>query len=115
MPDFRSVGRAFEDRAAEYLVREGFTMLTRRFAARGGEIDLVALEGETLVFVEVKARRNGRYTPEEALTTQKMERTLAASEVYLARYDGPEREIRYDLVAIDDDGVRHYRSAFEPE
>lgn len=74
----------------------------------------MALEGETIVFVEVKAR-TGRFPPEQAVTAHKRERVLRASRNYLDQYDGPEREVRYDLVAIDSSGIRHFRAAFEPE
>lgn len=77
-------------------------------------MDIVALEGETIVFVEVKAR-SGRFPAEQAITSQKRDRVIRASKHYLDAYDGPEREVRYDVVAIDSNGIRHFRAAFEPE
>ena len=67
MPDKRALGREAEDRAARYLLEQGYTLVTRRFSSKGGEIDLVALDGETMVFVEVKARSGKFGTPEEAI------------------------------------------------
>lgn len=115
MPHARGVGREAEDLAAEHLLGLGFTLLTRRFACRGGELDLVALDGETLVFVEVRARKGGRFPPEHSVSAAKRDRILRASRRYLAEYEGPDRPVRYDLVAIDAAGIRHHRQAFEPE
>lgn len=110
----RSIGSSNEDLAARFLLSLGFTILTRRYRCRGGELDIVALEGETLVFVEVKARSGG-FPAEQAVTSLKRERVLRASRYYLEEYEGPDREVRYDIVAIDAGGIRHFRAAFEPE
>lgn len=114
MPSPRSIGAIHEDQAARFLLGNGYTILTRRYRCRGGELDIVALEGETIVFVEVKAR-SGRFPPEQAVTSKKRDRVLLASRHYLEQYDGPEREVRYDLVAIDSAGTRLFKGAFEPE
>lgn len=90
-------------------------MLTRRYKAGGGEIDIVALDGETLVFVEVKARRSPTFKAEESLTPLKKSRIIAAARRFLEDYDGPNRPVRFDLVAIDARGVSHFPDAFEPE
>lgn len=115
MPDRRRLGRQFEDRAADFLLNLGYTLLTRRFSCPGGEIDLVALDGEELVFVEVKGRDSGAFPAEHAVTAAKRDRMFRAVRRYLAEYSGPERTVRYDLIAIDPSGIRHHRSAFEPE
>ena len=115
MPHVRRIGLEAEDRAASYLQARGFTILTRRYKAASGEIDLVALDGEVLVFVEVKLRKGRFFKPEEALGETKRSRILRASESYLAAYEGPDREVRFDVVAIDPDGVRHHKEAFWPQ
>ena len=112
MPNLRRVGADAEDRAAEYLLAKGYTIVTRRWTARGGELDIVALDGDALVFVEVKAR-SGRWTaPEEAVTEVKIRRFLTAVEAYCIQTDQTARPVRYDVVAIDDKGIRHYEDAF---
>lgn len=103
----RSLGSAFEDRAAEYLLGLGYTLVTRRYSARGGELDLVALDGETIVFVEVKARRDGRL-PEESITPTKAARWQRAARVYLREVGALDDPHRFDVIAIDDDGLRHH-------
>lgn len=109
MPDLRRVGRESEDRAAEYLVSQGFTIVTRRAANRFGEIDLVALEDDVLVFVEVKQRLAEGYVPEEALGPGKAATLKRAAQRYLDEMGEPERAFRFDLIAIDRDGLRHHR------
>jgi len=103
-------GDQFEDRAAEMLLAKGYTLLTRRFRSRGGEIDIIALDGQTLVFVEVKYRKSGH--PENAVGPTKIARCAAAAEAYLRKTGEHRRPTRFDLVAITEDEVRHYQGAF---
>lgn len=112
MPGSRSVGRRFEDAAAEFLAAQGYTLLTRRFKAGGGEVDLVCLDGPVLAFVEVKARL--RSDALESIDLAKQSRIISAAEVYLARYDAPRCEVRFDIVAVDSNGMTLYRDAFRP-
>ena len=112
MPNLRSVGSQAEDRAAEYLIEKGYTIVTRRWTMRGGELDIVALDGETLVFVEVKARSGRWASPEEAIVDLKVQRFLKAVQRYALETDQLDRATRYDVIAIDDKGIRHYEDAF---
>jgi putative endonuclease len=112
MPDFRGLGRESEDRAAEYLAEQGLTIVTRRFCTRHGEVDIVALDGETLVFVEVKHRRSRGAIPEEAVSRQKVQNLVYVANEYLERVAQEQRPVRFDMVAIDRDGLRHIRDAF---
>jgi putative endonuclease len=110
VPNLRLLGRAAEDAAAAYLLGQGYTIVTRRYKARHGEIDLVALDGDLLVFVEVKQRSAPGYTPEESIGDAKRRALANAGRQYLAEVaEAPERETRFDLIAIDRDGLRHYR------
>lgn len=89
-----------ERRAARYLRRRGYRILARNFRAAGAEIDLVALDGETLVFVEVKTRRSeAAGSPLAAVDARKQARLRRAAEVYAARA-GTQRPVRFDVVAI---------------
>lgn len=109
MPNFRRVGQSAEDQAARYLLTEGWTIVTRRYKARHGEIDLVALEGDLLVLVEVKLRTAPGYTPEASIGDAKRKALFLAGQEYLATIGEPGREVRFDLIAIDADGLRHHR------
>lgn len=112
MPNLRRVGAEAEDRAADYLIDKGYTIVTRRWSARGGELDLVALDGDVLAFIEVKARSGKWSTPEEAISDVKIQRFLVAVRAYCVDTGQTERPVRYDVIAIDDKGIRHYEDAF---
>lgn len=111
MRESRRLGSDFEDKAAELLIEKGFTVVTRRFKAKKGELDLVALDGDHLVFVEVKQRRAG-YIPEESISRQKIERLYSAAREYLIKTDQPEREFRFDVIAIGSNETRHHLDVF---
>ena len=115
MPNPRKTGSEAEDRAASYLQDKGFTIVTRRYKALRGEIDLIALDGETLVFVEVKFSRSRTRPAEEAIVDRKRSRLCLAAAQYLRTFEGPERQVRYDVIAIGPGGLKHTPEAFWPE
>lgn len=108
----RRLGSDFEDQAADFLLAHGFTIVTRRFRAKRGELDLVALDGDLLVFIEVKQRKDG-YVPEEAIGNQKIQRLYSAAREYLRSTDQSDREFRFDVVAISGAEIRHHRDVFK--
>lgn len=98
----RALGEWGERLAEHRLVRKGYTILDRNWRAREGEIDLVAREGETIVFVEVKARRSDSLGfPEEAITHGKKSRLIKAAWLYLKEHDLLDAAWRIDVVAIE--------------
>ncbi len=111
MSNLRRVGAEGESQAADYLIGQGYTIVTRNFHSRRGEIDLVALDGDQLVCVEVKWRRTRGIPAEVAFDHRKSERMMAAAEDYLTFVGEPMRSVRFDLVAIDPDGLRHHVAA----
>lgn len=113
MPHARHLGKEAEDRAARFLIDKGYVLVTRRYKARHGEIDLIALDGETLVFVEVKMRKSRFATPEESITDAKVEHLMSAAEQYVSEMDREGSIMRYDVIAISPDGIRHYESVFQ--
>lgn len=95
-------GKTGEDLATAELERRGYAILARRYRTRYGEIDIVARDGETLVFVEVKARASAdRGTALDAITPQKRRRLTMMAADYLARHAVEEVACRFDIVAID--------------
>jgi putative endonuclease len=112
MPNLRRVGREGEDRAADYLVEKGYTIVTRRHHTRRGEIDLVAMMGDLLVFVEVKERRTPDFVPEEALDERKIGRLREAAAAYLVEMGVEDVQVRFDVIGLDSDGIRHHEDAF---
>jgi len=94
-------GRRSEKRAARHLKRRGYRILAMNAVTPLGEIDIVAEDGETLVFVEVKARTTllfGR--PEEAVTRAKQATLARAALYWLKSHDALSRSARFDVVAI---------------
>ncbi len=113
-----AVGSAGEQLAVACLVGKGYRIVKRNFRfGREGEIDIIALDGDTLVFVEVKARSSLAYgLPEAAVTPakQRVLRRAALGYCYINSVEG--RECRFDVIAIDlqakPPAVRHIPNAF---
>lgn len=102
-----------EAQAEAYLCRKGMTVLARRYRAQDGEIDLVMQDGETIVFVEVKARPAGRAGMGlMAVTPAKQRRMTHAALAFLAEREWMNRPVRFDVVEITAQGLRHVANAF---
>ncbi|WP_377517498.1 YraN family protein [Microbulbifer taiwanensis] len=100
-PPADSVGAQMEEVAARHLRDAGLTLLTRNYRSRRGEIDLIARDGDTLVFVEVRYRRSSRFGSAGAsVDARKQQKLLATAQSYLQQYrlDCP---CRFDVFAID--------------
>jgi putative endonuclease len=114
----RLLGERGERLASRHLKRQGMRVLLRGYRTEQGEIDLIARDGDILVFVEVKARRKG--VPAEAVTEEKQRRLTNVSMQFLRRYNLLEVRSRFDVIAIvwPDDRtppqIEHFRNAFEP-
>ena len=94
-------GRRGEQIAARHLKRHGYLILARNYRASGGEIDLVALDERTLVFVEVKLRAGlGFGTPAEAVDFEKRERIRRAAAGFIAWRGAENLPVRFDVVAL---------------
>ena len=92
--------------AARHLKRSGYRIISRNFRAAGAEIDLVAMDGETLVFVEVKTRLGARAgDPQEAVDWRKQSTIRRAAAIFASRNRAESRPMRFDVVAIAGDGV----------
>lgn len=96
-----ALGPRGEAIAARHLKRCGYRILARNFRAAGGEIDLITMERDTLVFVEVKTRINASTgLPQEAVDERKQRRIRRTAAVYAARNRAWAREMRFDVVSI---------------
>jgi putative endonuclease len=111
------LGQSGEDRAAKHLADMGYRVLERNYRTPQGEIDLIALDSGTVVFVEVKTRTNDAYgAPELAVNAAKQGRMVKAALGYLKRKKLHQMACRFDVVAISGKGagqVEHIRNAFE--
>jgi putative endonuclease len=119
----KSLGRLGEDLAAAYLEGQGYALVTRNWRTRAGELDIIARDGEWLVFVEVRSRRAAgrdavpRFgTPADSVTPRKQMQLAAMAEAYLFEmpHSGP---WRIDVIALELDRaghvtqLEHYRDA----
>ncbi|HET6425003.1 MAG TPA: YraN family protein [Planctomycetaceae bacterium] len=116
-----SFGTRGERAAERYLVGHGYRVLRRQHRNHGGELDLIALDGDTVVFVEVKTRSGVTHgQPIDAVNLDKQRRMTRAALVYLKREGWLDRRSRYDVIAVvwpdreSTPQITHYRNAFEP-
>jgi len=96
-----TLGRQGEDLAADYLRRLRYRILERNYRCRCGEVDIVARQGSTIVFVEVKTRRSDLYgSPAQSVTPFKQRQISRAAQTWLAVNRLAEAAARFDVVAI---------------
>ncbi|MBN2023313.1 MAG: YraN family protein [Pirellulales bacterium] len=97
----KTLGQRGEAAAARYLRRRGYRIVARGDCGGPGELDLVALDGRTVVFVEVKTRRSAeRAHPSDAVTPDKQRRLTRLAVTYLKRHGLLEAHARFDVVAV---------------
>jgi len=107
------MGEAAEDRAARHLQDHGLAILSRNYRTRLGEIDLIAKDGETLVFVEVRRRTSEHFGGAAgSVDWRKRQRIVGAARMYLARL-GHEPPCRFDVVALGDTDCEWLPAAFD--
>lgn len=114
-------GKAAEDAAIRLIVDKGLQIAERNFSCKVGEIDIVALEGETVVFIEVRSRAaNTPLPPEQTVLTSKQRKIIRAASVFLAHRGFQERPVRFDVIAVErfekekQAVLRWYKDAFRP-
>lgn len=98
----RARGQVVEAASEQYLQQQGLQPIERNFNRRGGEIDLVMRDGETLVFVEVRFRKSDRFgTPAESITANKRRKLLQTAQLYLLAHPlWRNKPCRFDVVAV---------------
>ena len=97
-------GGKAEKLAAEFLQRQGYSIVQRNYLCRLGEIDLIARDRETLVFVEVRMRNGAAFgSALESITPHKKKRIIAAAKHFLMEL-GREPYCRFDVIAVDEGG-----------
>lgn len=102
MGGHKRLGNWGERIASIHLEAKGYIILNRNWRGPGGEIDLVARNGETIVFVEVKTRRGRDFgAPEEALTPRKAEKLVSLGQQYMVDHDLEDVNWRIDLVSVE--------------
>ena len=115
----RSAGRRAEATAVAWLEEREWTIVARNFHVRGGEIDLIAVHGDVLAFVEVRSRRSHTWgSPEATIGARKIRRIVNAARHWLARNGDGGKAIRFDVLALTGppdrpEEVRHFPGAFD--
>ena len=113
LSDKQRQGQQWEQAALAHLQRQGLVLVEANFQCKGGEIDLVMRDGETLVFVEVRQRAGSAHGGAAAsITPAKIRRLVRAAQLYLMRFsDTP--PCRFDVVAIDAGQLEWLRNVIE--
>src|SRR6185503_19993694 len=100
-PGTRGLGAAGERAARRYLQRQGFRILDSNYACPAGELDIVCATAETIVFVEVKSRRDdGHADPEDNITPAKQRKLVTLARYWLDAHGWPERAYRFDALSV---------------
>ena len=120
MPHSRQrLGAAGEELACAELERLGYSILERNYRSRFGEIDIVAADAGTVVFVEVKTKTSSRFgDPVDEVTPQKQQQIISMGEEYYSYWCAPDTQCRFDVVSVDysltPPVITHYKDAFRP-
>jgi len=113
MRDNKRFGYGGEGQAAAYLQNRGYKILQTNFTCTYGELDIIAQDGDAVVFVEVKSRLSDKYgRPAEAVTKPKQRSISMAAATYIKLHRLFDREIRFDIIEILAGGLNHIEHAF---
>ncbi len=111
----KEIGKLGEDKAVQYLLKNGFTILERNYRFEKGEIDIIAMEKNVLVFVEVKTSEQRNDLPIEKRISPKQEETLRRT-AYAYTYERQLTSLpaRFDLIEVilEEDALFHYENIF---
>ena len=107
-----TLGRRGEDAAVRLLEQHGYRVLARNVRLPGGEIDVIAKDGDDVVFIEVKARSTARFGQALGAVNAPKRRTLRALAADWLQIAAPHARARFDIVTIDGDRVELHRGAF---
>ncbi len=110
----RLIGTRYEQEAAQYLKQQGYRILMLNYRCKIGEIDIIAMEEDTLVFCEVKYRKNLQYgSPAEAVDFKKQNTIRKIAGIYLMEHRIPaDTSIRFDVISILNHTITLYKNAF---
>lgn len=111
----RKIGTAHENEAVLFLKNRGYKIIEKNFYCRYGEIDIIAQDGDYIVFIEVKYRKNCNMgSPETAVDYNKKKHIIQSAQYYLySRYNRNDIPARFDVVAIQGKSIHLIKNAFE--
>ncbi|MGM0569068.1 MAG: YraN family protein, partial [Elusimicrobiota bacterium] len=103
-----------EEKALFFLKQKNYSIIKRNWRCRAGEIDIIAREGDTLCFIEVKSRNtNSHGTALESVDRFKKEKLITLAEHYISENNISDTDLRFDVVAVFRDSVKLLRNAFK--
>lgn len=114
----KQIGQAAEKKAAQHLLQNGYSIVVKNWRVRNGEIDIIAKQGNTLVFVEVRSRhRSQRFgSAIESIDHRKQRKVRHLAEIYLAKHTQGRFDVRFDVIGIEHDAgimkLTHLENAF---
>lgn len=113
----REKGREKEELACRYLEQKGYRIMAKNYWCRQAEIDIVAMDGDELVFVEVKYRKNEEFGGGlSAVSPKKIRSICKCARYYIYRENiDPDMPVRFDVIAVDGNRIIHLDNAFETE
>lgn len=114
----QTLGKSGEEIAHHYLIKKKYRIIARNFRFFRGEIDIIAYDKKTLVFIEVKTRKSKAFgLPEEAVTLRKQQQIRRIAQGFMAKNNLKDAECRFDVVSLSfkDNGkheISHIKNAF---
>lgn len=97
----RSKGFAFEKEAERFLTKQGYKLRNRNYYTRCGEVDLIMTKNSSLIFIEVRFRKNNHYgSAEESITISKQRKIISSAKEYINRYKLWDMQIQFDVVTL---------------
>ncbi len=109
----REVGSQKENLAISYLKNKGYKIIKQNFYTKFGEIDVIAKDGNTLVFIEVRSRSYDNLgLPEESINKAKQKKIIKTAKIFLNSFNIDYNEIRFDVIAILNENINHIENAF---
>ncbi|MBQ4493875.1 MAG: YraN family protein [Elusimicrobiaceae bacterium] len=113
----RRIGNKAEDQAADYLKRQGYKIIERNYNLPCGEIDIIAKKNKTLVFVEVKYRKNSEDFggPAAAVNKAKQKKVINAALSYIKTKKPNYAGLMFDIIAVSGDKIEHIQNAFSSD
>ncbi len=114
--DNRAKGTTGEAQAAEYLRQKGYVVLQQNWRSKLGELDIIASEKDTLVFVEVKSRKSSAFgTAAQAVNPRKQQKIIKTAMGYLKSRGIVDKDVRFDVVSITGEEVELIKNAFQSD
>lgn len=105
-----------ENRVAEHLMRDGFTIIARNYAINAGEIDIIARKGMLTIFVEVKTRTTSAYFDlTEVITPSKQRKIIRTARYWIANHSEHAMDYRFDVALIEQEDISYIPDAFHAQ